>query len=189
MIGKKNVVFGFLFLVFTAGLGPVMVSMYEEWGAANAKKQAVVGQLQTLASTDFEEDPETLDELDAKTLAETNARAILAMNAVSAQEFAIDYIKGGPHAHGNLEALLNIAVGLTLGFLAVGTLFKQIISWCFILGTLFHSGLLYLERVFQLEWAGSLLGTGIGPVLLLVGLLLTGVAAFKGLQPRPVEDG
>jgi len=102
------------------------------------------------------------------------------MNAVSAQEFAIDYIKGGPHAHGNLEALLNIAVGLTLGFLAVGTLFKQIISWCFILGTLFHSGLLYLERVFQLEWAGSLLGTGIGPVLLLVGLLLTGVAAATG---------
>jgi len=189
MIGKKNVVFGFLFLVFTAGLGPVMVNMYEEWGAANAEKQQVVGRLQALASTDFEEDPDTLDELDAKALAVVNAEAILAMNKVGALEFGIDYIKGGPHAHGNLEALLNIAAGLTLGFLAVGTLFKQVISWCFILGTLFHSGLLYLERVFQLDWAGSLLATGIGPVLILVGLLLTGIAAFKGLQPRPVEDG
>ncbi len=188
MIGKKNVVFGFLFLVFSAGLGPVMVNMYADWGAANAKKQEAVGHLQNLAAADFEEDPETLEELDAKTLAVADAEAILAMNAVAAQEFAIDYIKGGPHAHGNLEALLNIAVGLTLGFLAVGVVLKQIISWCFILGTLLHAGMLYLERVFELAWAGTVLSTGIGPVLLLVGLLLTAVAAFMGFQSEPLED-
>ena len=28
MIGKKNVVFGFLYLVLTAALGPIMVDMY-----------------------------------------------------------------------------------------------------------------------------------------------------------------
>ncbi len=187
MIGKKNIVFGFFFLVLTAGLGPVMVQMYQDWGAANGEKQQRVGHLQQLKAGDWEEDPETLDELDAKTLAVANAEAILAMNAVGAQEFAIDYIKGGPHAHGNLEALLNIAVGLTLGFLAVSVWLKQLISWSFILGTLLHSGLLYLERVFQVEWASTLLNTGIGPILILLGLLLMGLAVGMGFRGRWVD--
>lgn len=188
MIGKKNVVFGFLFLASTAALGPVMVEKYEDWGVANTEKQQVVGKLQELRASDYEEDPETLDDLSAKQLAIANAEAIVAMNKVSANEFGIDFIKGGPHAHGNLEALLNIVVGVALCFIAAPRMLKQAVSWMFIVGTLMHSGLLYLERVFEQAWASTLLSTAIGPVLILLGLVLMGAMAFKGFKGELVRD-
>jgi len=188
MIGKKNVVFGFLFLVTTAALGPLMVFKYQDWGVANAEKQVVVGKLQQFKAGDYAEDPETLAELDPKKLAIANAEAVIAMNKVGAIEFGIDSIKGGPHAHGNLEALLNIVVGIALCFIAAPVLWKQAVSWMFIIGTVMHSGLLYLERVFELPWASTLLGTGIGPVLILLGLLLAGLLAAKGFRGEIVHD-
>lgn len=75
-----------------------------------------------------------------------------------------------------------------LCFLAVPILFKELISWLFIVGTLLHSGLLYLTAVFSLPWAGQLLGFGIGPILLLIGLLLAGIAAAIGFRGVPVVD-
>lgn len=188
MVGKKNIVFGFLFLATTAALGPLMVFMYTTWGEANAEKQQVVGRLQQLKAGDYAEDPETLEELSPRQLAETNSEAILAMNKVAANEFAIDYIKGGPHAHGNLESVLNILVGLVLCFIAAPRVWKQAVSWIFIVGSLMHSGLLYLERVFDLAWAGTLLNTGIGPALILIGLVMTGGLAFVGLGDKTVRD-
>ena len=56
MIGKKNIVFGFLYLVLTAALVPVMVDMYEDFGAAMGDKQISVGRLQALQGNEFEED-------------------------------------------------------------------------------------------------------------------------------------
>lgn len=190
MVGKKNIVFGFLLLVCTAGLGPLMVDMYEDWGAANGEKQQVVGKLQELKAGDYEEDPETLEDLTAKQLAVTNAESIIAMNKVSATEFGIDYIKGGPHAHGNLEALLNIVVGVVLCFIAVPVLWKQIVSWMFIVGTLMHAVLMVFERVPFLEmgWAATLLQTGIGPILILAGLLAMGIIAAIGFRGELVKD-
>lgn len=188
MVGKKNVVFGFLFLATTAALGPLMVLKYEDWGAANAEKQVIVGKLQQLKAGDFAEDPETLEDLSAKQLAITNAQSILAMNKVGAAEFSIDYIKGGPHAHGNLEALLNIVVGIALCFIAAPLRLKQAVSLMFVLGTLLHSGLLYLERVFEMAWANTLLNTGVGPVLILLGLVLMGVMAAKDFRGELVKD-
>jgi hypothetical protein len=188
MVGKKNIVFGFIFLATTAALGPLMVNMYEDWGAANADKQLVVGKLQQLKAGNFSEDPDTLEDLTAKQLAVTNSNSILAINKVSAAEFEIDYIKGGPHAHGNLEALLNIVVGIALCFIAAPLKAKQAASWIFIIGTLMHSGLFYLERVFMQPWAGTLLNTGIGPVLILVGLVLMGVLAAKGFKGELVKE-
>ncbi len=188
MIGKKNIVFGFLFLATTAALGPLMVIKYETWGAANGDKQVVVGALQLLKDGDYAEDPETLEDLTAKQLAIANTESILAMNKVGAAEFDIDFIKGGPHAHGNLEALLNIAVGLALCFIAAPLKLKQAVSWMFIVGTLMHSGLLYMERVFMMPWANTLLETGIGPVLILLGLVLMGGLAAKGFKGEVVRD-
>lgn len=188
MVGKKNIVFGFLFLATTAALGPLMVVKYEDWGAANGEKQVAVGKLQSLKAGEFAEDPDTLEDLTAKQLAVTNAESILAMNKVAAAEFDIDFIKGGPHAHGNLEALLNIAVGFALCFIAAPLMMKQAVSLMFILGTLLHSGLLYLERVFELSWAGTLLSTGVGPVLILLGLVLAGALAAKGFRGEVVRD-
>lgn len=185
MIGKKNVVFGFLFLVLTAALGPYMIINFEPGvGEAQGKKQEAVGRLQNLKMNNFEED---LDALPAEDLAKANTDGILALNTLVNAEQPIDMIKGGPHAHGNLESLLNIAAGIALCFIAVSTLFKQVISWIFIVGTLLHSGMLYLIALFQLQLANTILNTGIGPALILLGLLLTGIAAaigFKGELAR-----
>lgn len=185
MTGKYNIVFGFLYLVLTAALGPLMVSNLPAIGQAQAEKQQSVGALQLAASSGFE-NAETLEPMTATEIARANAAAILALNKQLNAELPNTAIKGGPHAHGNLEALLNIVVGVVLMFLSVGVRFKQVISGVFILGTLLHSGVLYLAVVFNLAWAGMLLGTGIGPVLILLGLLLAGVAAAIGWKERAV---
>jgi len=185
MVGKKNVVFGFIFLVFSAGLGPLMILQYVP-GAdqAVADKQTDVGRLQSLAANEFEED---LEALSAENIAKANTKGILALNKLVNARQPIDLTKN-PHAHGNLEALLNIAVGIALCFIAVAGKFKQAISWIFILGTLLHSGMMYLGIVFQLGFALTILGTGIGPALILLGLLLAGIAAAMGFKGELVQD-
>ena len=182
MIGKKNVVFGFLYLVLTAALGPYMVNMYEGYGAVVGEKQQSVGRLQQLKTNNFEED---LEPLSAEQIAKANTEGILSLNKLLNTEAEIDAIKGGPHAHGNLEALLNVAAGLALCFIAVAPMFKQVISWLFIAGALLHSGMLYL-RAFGFEWANTLLL--VGPWLVLLGLLLIGVAAAMGFRGELVRD-
>jgi hypothetical protein len=44
------------------------------------------------------------------------------------------------------------------------------------------------ERVFMMSWAGTLLQTGIGPVLILAGLLSMGILAFIGFKGELVKD-
>lgn len=185
MIGKKNVVFGFLFLVFTAALGPVMVIKYQEWTAAYGEKQQTVGRLQQLKSDNFEED---LEALPAEQIAKANTDGILSLNKLINIETEIGLIRGGPHSHGNLESLLNIVVGIALMFIGGKKIFKQAVSWMFIIGTLLHSGMLYLERVFQLPWASTILNTGAGPILILLGLLFMGIIAARHWEGRLVQD-
>ncbi|MDH5326680.1 MAG: hypothetical protein OEZ68_10310 [Gammaproteobacteria bacterium] len=186
MIGKKNIVFGFLFLVLTAALGPYMIVQYVPGvGEAQAKKQSSVGRLQALKADDFEED---LEALPPEAIAKANTDGILALNTLLNAQQPVDMIKGGPHAHGNLESLLNIAVGIVLAYLAISTIFKQVISWIFIVGTVLHSGVMYLMVMFQWGWAATILNTGVGPALILLGLLLAGVATFIGYKGQPIQD-
>jgi len=184
MIGKKNIVFGFLYLVLTAALGPLMVDMYEDFGKAMGEKQTLVGRLQALQENEFEED---LEALSADQIAKANTAGILSMNKLMNSELPIDGIKGGPHAHGNLESLLNIVVGLVICFLAVPIWLKQLVSWLFIVGTVMHSGMMYLSTVFGFAWAETLLQTGIGPICVLLGLLAAGIASFMGFKEGNVS--
>ena len=186
MIGKKNVVFGFLMLVVTAALGPYMaVKLVPGVDEARAVKQEKVGRLQQLQENNFEED---LQALPTDAVTKANTAGILALNLLYNAQAPIDAIKSGPHAHGNLESLLNIAAGITLCFIAVAPLFKQIISWLFILGTLLHSGVLYLVVALDQYWVLPVIKSGIGPVLVLAALLSIGVAAFIGFKGEPVKD-
>jgi len=186
MIGKKNVVFGFLFLVITAALGPLMIIKYTpEVAVAQSQKQTSVGRLQSLKADDFEEE---LEQLTPEQIAKANTDGILALNQLINAQQPIDVIRSGPHVHGNLEALLNIVAGIALGFMAISRLFKQIISWIFIVGTLMHSGLLYVGVMLDMGWAFTLLGTGIGPGMVLLGLLLAGIGAAVGLKAEVVRD-
>lgn len=183
MTGKCNIIFGFFFLVLTAGLGPVMVNNLPDISAAQQAKQAAMAPLQLAADSGFE-NQETLEPMTDGEIARANAKALLALNAQLNAVVPNTAIKGGPHAHGNLEALLNIAVGVVLLMLTVSVRFKQLISAIFILGTLLHSGVLYLAVVFGMGWAYTVLGTGIGPVLILLGLFLAGVASVMGIPNR-----
>lgn len=185
MIGKKNIVFGFIFLAFTASLGALMVNMYEDYGVAIAEKQTTVGRLAQLKADEFEEE---LEPLNAKQIAQANTDGILSINKLNNVEFGIDIIKGGPHAHGNLESLLNIVAGFILCFVSIAAWQKQALSWGFIVGTVLHSGMMLLERVFGMAWAGKILETGIGPILILASLFLMGVAVAKGFKPEMVKD-
>lgn len=183
MIGKKNIVFGFLYLMLTAALGPVMIIQhFPDVQTAEVEKQKKVGALQEAVSSDFEVD---LEPMTPEQIAKTNSHAILALSARSNANVPIDSIKGGPHAHGNLEALLNIVVGFLLCFLAIHPMFKQAISWIFIVGTIMHSGLLYLVIALEQQWAVALMGgpvAYIGPILILAGLALAGIAALLGFR-------
>lgn len=190
MIGKKNIVFGFFYLVLTAALGPVMIVKYfGDVGSTEKVKQEKLGALQQAAANDFEFD---LNKMTAEQIAKSGADGLLALSARLNSYAPIQAIKGGPHAHGNLEALLNIVVGLLLGFSVVPALFKQVISWLFIIGALGHSGLLYLAVPLALPWAQAALGSPlgyIGPLAILTGLFLMGVATLKGFQGRLANDG
>ncbi len=190
MIGKKNIIFGFFFLALTALLGPVMILSYvPQVGEAAALKQQKVGALQQVAADGFEKD---LEPMSAKQIAEANTHAILALSSSLNSQAAMDEIKGGPHAHGNLESLLNIVVGIFLSLVAAKPLMKQLISWVFIVGTILHSGLLYLSRALGQTWADSIMSSPVGPAgpaLILIGLILCGIVAIQGYRGEPVKDG
>ena len=184
MIGKNNIVFGFIFLAFTASLGAMMVNMYEDYGTVAAEKQTSVGRLAKLRTDEFEEE---LEPLNAKQIAMANTDGILSMSKLSNVEFGIDFIKGGPHAHGNLEALLNIVAGFVLCFVSIAAWQKNLLSWGFILGTVLHAGMMILERVFDMAWAGQVLQTGIGPILILASLFFMGIAVAVGFKTEMVK--
>ena len=178
MSGKKNIVFGFFYLVLTASLGPYMIVEYfdplQQAGQANAAAVTALTRAVEGGVTDQ--------------VAKAQSDAILALNRQLKAEEPIDDIKGGPHTHGNLESLLNIAVGVVLGFLAVGRLWKEAISWLFIIGAVLHSGMLYLGVVFHQGWAFAVLKTGAGPLMVLAGLFLAGLATAKGFHLRESDS-
>lgn len=182
MIGKKNIVFGFLYLVLTAALGPYMVvNLLPDINNARVEKQKDVGRLQELKTSNFEEE---LEPLSADQIARANTSGILALNKLANSQAPVELARSA-HAHGNLEAVLNILAGLALCFIAVGRMFKQAISWIFIAGAILHSGMLYLGNFGQ-NWAYSVLP--VGPWLVLLGLLLIGIAALIGFRGETVKD-
>lgn len=184
MEGKNNIIFGFLFLVFSASLGPYMVvELLPGVEEATIKKQQHLSALQLAVSSGFE-NTETLENMTVEEIAKENSQAILAINTGLNARLTVNTIKGGPHAHGNLESMLNILVGILLGLLSLPSLYKKILSLIFIAGTVMHAGMAFLS-VFGFTWAGTLLGTGIGPVLILAGLFLMSIATLFGYKQIP----
>lgn len=182
MIGKKNIVFGFLFLVFTAGLGPYMiVKLFPDVEKAAISKQEPLGRLQEIKSNNYEEN---MEKLTADSLSQANTDGVVALNNAVNARSQLDSPRS-VHAHGNLEAVLNIVAGIVLCFIAVARVFKQVISWVFIAGAVTHSGMLYLGYFGQ-AWAWSVLQ--VGPWLVLLGFLLIGIAAFIGFKGEIVKD-
>lgn len=179
MEGKKNVVFGFIYFIATASLGLVMSNMLGTINEKEAAKAQELSNLEQKVQSGF-----MMAETPGDAWREANSQSIMAINDWLKAEGQVGAIKGGPHAHGNLESVLNILVGFLLMFIAAPSAFKQLISWLFILAALLHSGMLYMVVMFQQGWALTVLNTGIGPIALLAGFLLMAIAAGIGLRPE-----
>jgi hypothetical protein len=189
MIGKKNIVFGFLYLFLTASLGPLMiVKHFEGRRIAEVAKQEQMSALQQIVADDYEVNLVGLSPMD---LAKRNTEAILSLSRREHAQNPINSIRTGPHAHGNLEALLNIAAGFLLMFLAIPRRYKQALSWMFIVSTLLHSGMLYVVIGLDQRWAAPMvngLPFALSAGLVLLSILAAGVAAAVGLRAEPVPD-
>ena len=57
-----------------------------------------------------------------------------------------------------------------------------------LIGTVLHSGMMVLGRVFEFTWAEQVLATGIGPVLIIASLFFMGVAVAVGFKTEMVKD-
>lgn len=164
MNGKINIIFGFIYFALTAVLGPTM--LVPHMGVSmQAMKSA--GQAVEKVKEDAQKGNQNPD----------NAAALSGI---------MDYLQSekapgkAAHTHGNMEALLNIAVGVVLLSLAIPANFKALLSILFLVGALFHSGMLYLGGVFHLYWAFNL--TIIGAVAIIAGLVGMGIASFIGIK-------
>jgi hypothetical protein len=172
MNGKINIVFGFIYLALTAALGPaLLVPQIGEHAKAFDTAARAVGKVRQDIQEEF---------MNTQNPAQNIAPAVVGIFDYLKGERGQSSVAGGPHTHGNLEALLNIAAGLVLLTLAIPGNFKALLSLLFLAGAIFHSGMLYLGVIFGMGWAFKL--TAIGAVSIIAALLLTGVAAFIGIK-------
>lgn len=131
--GRKNLVFGFIYLIFTLTLGIII-------------------------SVKFKLDP-------------------------SFAEKPFDFprvIMRAAHAHGNLESVLNIIVGVIIDQLRVADSLKRAISILIIFGAIMHSGMLYIAPI--LPFTGNL--AVIGALTLIATMALTAYAVIKGIEKK-----
>jgi len=166
MNGKINIVFGFIYFACTALLGPTVLvpQFYKNMKSFN-DTGAVVEKIREGSQGDFK--------------GSDIAPAVVSI---------FDYMKTstmpakGAHVHGNLESLLNIVVGFILLTLAIPSGFKMLLSIVFLIGAVFHSGMLYLGGVFHMYWAYNL--APIGAIAIIVGLLGMGAASLVGVKQK-----
>lgn len=90
------------------------------------------------------------------------------------------------HAHGNLEGILNILMGLVLLNLAIAVKFREVISWLFIAGSWGHAGF-FMAGNFLVSSNPTLgrfflVNGKYGGVLLILALFLTVVAMVMHMR-------
>jgi len=174
MSGKINMIFGFFYLTVTAVLGPAYLVPQLYTGRA-AMEQAGKAVAEVRTSIDAGQSGASLADKDS-------AAIIKVFEAMKKQN-----VNGkAAHSHGNLEALLNIVAGFVLLTLAIPGAFRALLTILFLMGAVFHSGMLYLGMIFGVGWAFKLVL--LGELSLLSGLALMGVAVIIGVKKplRPV---
>lgn len=161
MNGKINIVFGFIYFALTAVLGPTVLvpHFYSTQQTLQTAKQSVEK---------------------AKQEVQNPAATAEALTSIFNYLNSEKHFGKGAHTHGNLESLLNIVVGLLLMSLAIPSNFKALLSVIFLVGAVFHSGMLYLGGIFHMYWAFNL--TVIGAIAILTGLLGMCVASAIGIK-------
>ena len=171
--GKINIVFGFLYLAITAVLGPAVLvpgggEIRVAMKSASENVEIVREAKGSKASIEKAESAAVVGIMDYLTKAKRRGS-----------------IASAAHAHGNLEALLNIVAGLVILSLAIPSNYKVLLSILFIAGAVFHSGMLYLGVVFGQSWAFNF--TSIGAICILAALVLTGIASIVGIKTKEAD--
>lgn len=164
MNGKFNIVFGFLYFAFTAVLGPTMLVPGK---GETSRKLAAAGKV--------------VEEVRAGNDKSIAPSVVAVMDYLKAER-SLGFVSGAAHAHGNLEALLNIVAGMVLLTLSIPAAYKTLLSLLFIIGALMHSGLLYLAAVFGIIWVAGF--TIIGAIAIVAGLILMAGAAVAGIKTK-----
>ena len=167
MSGKANIVFGFFYLAITAFLGPFYLV------------PAKGGDYQKFVEMNKAVEEVKQDVSSGKDQSKISA-ALGGITGYLSSVKKTGSVGSAVNAHGNLEALLNIVAGLVILSLALPSSYKTVLSVLFIVGAVFHSGMLYLAIIFGLSAAGKL--SIIGAIAILTGLVLAGVASATGIK-------
>lgn len=184
---NKNVLSGLLLFSISILIGPFLMGPFSEdtYGPARMKVFTEARELQG-ALAGFEE---AEDEM---------AQAAAADQvAVAAGKTTIEGLKFGSvedrwgnfkfsHAHGNLQGILNILMGLVLAQLAIAVKFREVISWLFIAGSWGHSGFFIAGNFLITENRDIafffLTNTKFGGGMLILGLWLTAIAMIMHMR-------
>ncbi|MCH7805695.1 MAG: hypothetical protein IH995_00930 [Proteobacteria bacterium] len=138
---NKNVISGLLLFSISILIGPYLMGPFakETLGPARMKVFTEASELDNALEAHKElTDPEAL-------AVSTEAIAVAAGKTVI-EDFKASRVNDRwghfvfSHAHGNLQGMLNILVGLVLAQLAIAVRFREIISWLFIAGSWGHAG-------------------------------------------------
>lgn len=177
---KRNVISGLLLFSLSILLGPYMTVVLR--GSAEAPKAEYTASLQALESARKayqDEGGESEPGAAAANLAAASSQVLVAKAALEKTQTFMGHVRSS-HAHGNLEGILNIVVGLFLGLVAVSTRVRAAISWLFVAGSWSHGGFLVLSKyglVFLLPFVKF------GALILLAGLFsLVASVLMKGFR-------
>jgi hypothetical protein len=194
---KQNIISGLLLFSISITIGPyLMRGLSQEEAMVNAQSELreAFGELRAARTpiASESEDAALGDNGDAvrseASLAEVDILANAAARASTAHVnyYFAQFRQGNltmTHAHGNLQGMLNILIGLFLANLAISKRQQLIISWGFIVGSWTMVGSLLLGNVFDLRWAFAGIYPG-GIILILSLFALTFAVIVKGFGER-----
>ena len=184
---KRNIISGLLLFSISITLGPYMMGTLGKEEAqvkAQTELQTAFGELRKAQAAQEETRSDAGPDLESvSAVASATARAAKAhINYYFAQ-----FRRGNvalTHAHGNLQGMLNILVGLFLVKLAVDARIRLAISWGFVAGSWIMVGAQIAGNMLGLRWAlqGMLPG---GYILMLSLFALTLAVIIKGFEEAP----
>jgi len=185
----KNVISGLLLFGLSILIGPYMMGSLKTELLAPAltaqftQARALQGALGEYEGADIGD----AKSVAADALAGEAGKAVIANIKMKQAEDRFDNFKFS-HAHGNLQGILNILMGLMLAQLAISVKFREVLSWLFILGSWGHAGFFILGNFLVAENPKLgfffLVNAKFGGGLLILGLWLTLIAVVLHLRAK-----
>lgn len=179
---RRNIISGLLLFCLAILIGPYMMEAGS--GASTRALGDIRAGFDSLSAASEAYDAAaaagTVTEAETGALADAAAEVLGAHVRYSFAEIRMGHFRFS-HAHGNLEGVLNILVGLFLGFVAIGARARLALSWGFIAGSWGHAGFFILGNFWLPQILAYAKYGGVILILSLFGLLVA--VAWKGIIP------